>query len=296
MKGKILSAIFITVVITACGGGGSNSSNGDNGDVIDRILAHYNRSNEILLTGGIYEIDAFSDPDYIGSQPGCFDYPALTREAFLDGRSVSSQTGETLCLSDQSCYTIAENVVVESVAEDEYVFNIVLNDIGHVKARTLIIDDIPRAYFYLDIFETRPTRSAESCGYSEEAINFPAQFESLTGEYNGRIFYTSPDDRLTPLQSGDISLFCNNDACTLGNNALLRSETSSNTYRANANDADYLTGEFTSADGSVNYTFHGGASYYGNVIAGIAFIDDGETPPACNQENDCLLLAFSRQQ
>lgn len=285
---------LITSLLVACGGdGGSKGGSGDSdsGDIIERLVEQYNRSTNTLLTGGLYEFDVYSDPDYVGSEMGCFDYPSLTREDFLDERTVVSQTANRLCFDDELCYTLADNVILET-SPGESQFDLVANDIGHISARIRVIDDVPRAYFYLDVYEARETRGPSSCGYTSE--DFAAQFETLNGEYIGRIHYLNPADPLTPLKTEDISLFCSNDACTLGENDLLLSETSSNTFRTSGNGTEYLRGEFASADNSQSYTFLGGASFFGNVIAGFAHID-GDTTTACSTEKECLLLVFTKK-
>lgn len=301
MDRRLMSLLPVVLALTACGGsGGSGAAGGgdESGDIIDRLVTHFNQSKDVQITGGIYEIDAYSDPDYIGSQPGCFNFPAITRENFIDDRSVTSQSANKVCFDDQRCYTLIDGAVLSSTEGmlDEYMFDVLAANAGHVKALTRIIDDVPRAYFYLDIFESVAGESVGSCGYSPEDFSLGgAQFDTLNGEYKGRIYSVSSEDSLTPQQSEEISLFCSNDTCALGSDTLLLAETSSNTYRTNAYGADYLTGEFVSTEGGLTYTFQGGASYFGNVIAGIAYLDDGETPPACSEEKDCLLLVFSRQ-
>ena len=75
---------------------------------------------------------------------------------------------------------------------------------------------------------------------------------------------------------------------------MLLSETSSNTFRTSGNGTEYLRGEFASADNSQSYTFLGGASFFGNVIAGFAHID-GDTTTACSTEKECLLLVFTKK-
>lgn len=55
-----------------------------------------------------------------------------------------------------------------------------------------------------------------------------------------------------------------------------------------------LRGEFSSAAASQSYTFVGGASFFGNAIAGFAYLNS-ETPTACDEENDCLLRVFTEK-
>lgn len=300
MDRLFLTLLAILLLVSACGGGGDSTSGGesdlqDNRAILTRLVEHYNTATEIALTGSSYsEFYTFAAGEEVTAETDCFTDPALTEESYLDGREMYSESATQLCFTEAHCVTLGDDVALEFITYTDQTqdtiskYNLVTEDGGHVRASVQRYYDLP-AKLSLSVYES--VTDSVSCGdpnYSD--------FSPLNGEYSGYIYYTAPNDRTAPLRTEKITMFCNSNSCTLGDNTILLSETSSNTYRVNfppALSADHLEGEFRSEDDNRRYGFIGGASTSGKVMAGFAFYSDVETTN-CSEEGDCLLLVFSR--
>lgn len=281
MQGKWLIALFI-LTTAGCGGG---SSNGGSDDSIDAVVNHLNVSSGMTYRGTI--VSHLSPTDATNTDLSCFKFPPQTRGEFLEGKSVLKQSNNGVCFQGVAgCYEVNENLMLQTPG---IVLNVITKNLGHVIASQ------PSSFapdtLSLSV-EERLINETDSCGNPSFTT-----FENVSGTYTGNIYHAVPDDNevsnYRPVRSATISLHCNSDACTIGENNVLKSDANSNTYRESVDGGHILKGEFTSKDGTITYKFIGAASTSSKVIGGIVYpeLAEGEL---LDCSTDCLVLVFEK--
>lgn len=280
MQGKWLIASFI-LTTTGCGGG----SNSGSGDSIDTVVNHLNATSGITYRGTI--VSHLSSSDATNTDLSCFHFPAQTRDEFLEGKSVLTQSTNGVCFQGAAgCYEVNESTMLRTPG---IALDVITNSLGHVIASQ------PYSFapntIYLSV-EERLINEADSCGTPSFTT-----FEDVSGTYSGHIYHVTPDvnevSNYRSVRSAAISLFCNTDACTIGENNFLKSDTNSNTYREAVDGGHILKGEFTSKDGAITYKFIGAASTSSTIIGGIVYPELAEDE-LLDCSTDCLVLVFEK--